>query len=70
MLKKHPKLRKLWNRMEKKASIKLFGSIVKFDKRKRETKEFSKRFNDILISQFLKIDKKRLKSLSKMLESK
>jgi len=70
MLKKYPKLRKLWNRMEKKASIKLFGSIVKFDKRKRETKEFSKRFNDILISQFLKIDKKRLKSLSKMLESK
>ena len=70
MLKKYPKLRKLWNRMEKKAPIKLFGSIVKFDKRKKETKEFSKRFNDILISQFLKIDKKRLKSLSKMLESK
>jgi len=56
--------------MEKKAPIKLFGSIVKFDKRKKETKEFSKELNDILINQSLKIDKKRLKNLSKMLESK
>ena len=42
MLKEHPKLRKLWNRMERKASIELSSSVITFDKRKKVSKEFAK----------------------------
>ena len=63
MFKGHPKLEKLWNKMEKEASIKLSESTITFDKRKKVTKEFTKNLCGVVTEGFKKLDKKRLKRL-------
>lgn len=66
MLKHCPKLKKLWKNMEKKVSKKK-GSIMSFDKRFKETKEFTKEFCDIMIEQFKKISVKERKQIDGLL---
>ncbi len=63
MLKEHPKLKKLWNRMNKKAA-KGKGEIISFDKRFKETKDFLKEFGDMAISSFNKKGSKEIKMLN------
>jgi len=60
MLKEYPRLKKLWNKMVKNASIKESEGVLTFDNRKKETKEFEKEFCKVLSTSLNDSDKKRI----------
>jgi len=67
MFKEHLKLKKLWNKMKKKASIKESKNILTFDNRRKETKEFTKEFYNVILSQLDKLNKKEFEKNTKNL---